>query len=60
MTPTDEHLYVLRKMLAEQTALMTVGAVYPAMALIAEKKAAALRWLLEQNAYGVTDDEVVT
>ncbi len=59
MTPTDEHLYVLRKMLAEQNALSTLGTVYPAMALIAEKKANALRWILEQNAYGVTEGEVV-
>lgn len=66
MTTNDEHLAVLREMQRELDAEAAVRAplihgddVRGMLARYHARRADALRWLIEQNAYGVTDAEVV-
>lgn len=59
MTTPDEHLEVLRRMLAEARAMESLKPVYPIVAGRAKQQADALEWLLNETAYGVTSDEVV-
>ena len=56
----DEHLTVLRDMLADHEHMATSifvrkGRFYT----LHRDRAAALRWILDQNAYGVEPNEVV-
>ncbi len=55
MTDTDKHIMTLRLMLRDEKAILRK---LPS-AWGTKRRIAALQWAIEQNAYGVTSDEVV-
>lgn len=64
MTTPDDHLAVLRQLARDQESIALMfrrrsGDGHSVLAEQASKRAAALRWLLEETAYGVDPSEVV-
>ncbi len=61
MTTPDEHLAVLRDLAEQYESIVRMEERLPPSPFILswKQKADALRWAVDQNAYGVTSDEVV-
>ena len=59
MTTPDEHLTTLRRMLEDHEYMANTMKVGSRFHTLHTKRADALRWIIDQNAYDVSPEELV-